>query len=101
MRRYQHPNTLRGRYSSNAQSDDIKRLFGLEPKQKWDARGHAGIVVGRWFLWVNPLVGISTRYRRSTHRAMARCLECTRTVSAGRIQQHKCPDYSHIVKEIV
>jgi hypothetical protein len=74
-----------------------KRLFGLEPKDKWPAEGMpVRSIGGGWVVWVRPLVGGPERdfsgrvWRRMRHRCMARCPHCEREFSAGRIGQHKC-----------
>ena len=80
-----------GRYTSNAQSEDVKRLFGLEPKQKWPRFGLKIIVVDGWKLWVDP-IGFKYQIRKHSsfkqHRAMAQCPACGKNISIGRISQH-------------
>lgn len=80
----------------------ILAAFGLTRKSKLPVYGAFARKVCVWWkngqetvcreiiVWINPLPLGPVRYKRSTHRVMARCLRCEKTLSAGRIHQHVC-----------
>jgi hypothetical protein len=68
-----------------AQAHEVKTLLGLAlgaplPREGTPMRQVQGITV-----WVAPLVRGPKR-----HRVLAHCPSCGRTVSAGRLKQHRC-----------
>ena len=69
----------------NAHTTEIFRLLGLKgshlPKEGMPPRLIQGIEV-----WVNPFV--VTPRKSSTHRVMAKCSACGKTMSVGRLHQH-------------
>lgn len=71
----------------NAHTSEIFRLLGLTgshlPKEGMPPRLIQGIKV-----WVNPIKWPHPLRKSSTHRVMAECPVCGKTMSAGRLHQH-------------
>lgn len=91
----------------NSQMTKFLAAFGLTGKSKLPVEGAAPRIVQGFKMWINPLVMPNpTRWKRSTHRLMAECPNCHRTLSAGRLHQHVCkgndafaPSYSDIARD--
>ena len=70
----------------NAQSHDVKQLFGLDLDAKWPDEGLPEREIQGFKCWVRPLA--FSRTFKTFHRAVAECPVCRKTISIGRIHQH-------------
>lgn len=73
----------------HAHSNQVRALLGLRPRQKLPAEGMPPRLIQGILVWVTPLGPNPTRFKRSTHRVLARC-NCGKVLSAGRLHQHRC-----------
>ena len=67
----------------------ILAAFGLTRTQKLPVDGAPRRYVDGVAYWINPLPLGPVRHKRSTHRVMCECPVCGKTLSAGRLPQHK------------
>lgn len=71
----------------NAQSDGVRQLLGLAPKAKLPKEGMGTRVIQGIEVWIIPAsVG------RKSHRVLAKCPDCGKVLSAGRLHQHICKE---------
>jgi|WetSurMetagenome_2_1015567.scaffolds.fasta_scaffold611830_1 hypothetical protein len=87
-----NPNCLkRSDYPNwNAHSSQVMEMLGLNRKGKLPDDGMPPRVIQGITVWVNPRIIRSDGRKSSTHRVMAACPNCGRTMSAGRLHQHTC-----------
>lgn len=71
-----------------AQSGQVKALLGLNEKAKLPVEGMEGRFVQGIFVHVISLA--QAREFGVFHRVIAVCPQCDRSMSAGRLRQHKC-----------
>jgi hypothetical protein len=76
--------------SWHAHSSHVKTMLGLNPRAKLPDAGLPAQRVQNFDVWVEPLGSKYVAGRRMTHRVLARCLCCNKTMSAGRTHQHTC-----------
>lgn len=81
---------IRDERGRNAQSNDMKRLFGLDPKAKWPDHGADSRIIQGVRVWIESkerakLLGVF-------HRVRCLCPNCNESMSAGRLFQHKCKE---------
>lgn len=80
---------IEGRYGKRILEDEVKALFGLEPKQKWPDKGMDSIQVNGITCWVNAMpVKNANGRRRFALRAMCMCPTCKKILPIGRLHQH-------------
>lgn len=81
-----------GRYGWHADHEDLRQMLGLGEKAKLPTEGMPSRFIQGIEVWVAPLSSrpANVRHKRSTHRVLARCPECERILSAGRLHQHRC-----------
>lgn len=75
----------------NVHDSDIKRMFGLDPKQKWPERGMAAIKIQGFTVWVRSLdaARCTEPNKRRSHRVRVLCPICDKDLSLGRLHQHQ------------
>lgn len=77
-----------------ADMSDMFVKLGLPHGHKWPAEGIAPMMMDGIKVWVkpaNPKEDKAQGVRKSSkHRVMCECPGCKRTMSAGRLFQHKC-----------
>lgn len=74
---------IKGRYGRPAFDSDVKRFFGLEPKDKWPEQGMPRRTIDGIHCWVDPLT-----YGKFTIRAKCMCPVCHKVMPIGRLAQH-------------
>lgn len=79
-----------GRFGRHADHEDLRRMLGLGENAKLPVEGMAARSIQGVMVWVDTLGPNPTKHKRSTHRVMAQCPTCLKTLSAGRLHQHKC-----------
>jgi hypothetical protein len=72
----------------NVHEWQLKEMLGLSRKAKLPAAGLPEQVVQGVTVWAKPLD--PNRRQRAPHRMMARCPQCGKEMSAGRLFQHVC-----------
>lgn len=75
-----------------AHSDTVRMLLGLREKEKLPREGMPPRLIQGIEVWVTPLPEREkgARWKRSTHRVLAKCPTCGRVLSVGRLHQHRC-----------
>jgi hypothetical protein len=73
----------------NAQSAQVREMLGLPPKAKLPREGMDPRLVQGILVWVEP-IRPQCYGGRKVHRVLARCPECGKVLSAGRLHQHVC-----------
>lgn len=81
-------NIIRDQWGRNAQSHNVKKMLGLEPKAKLPKEGMPAREIQGITVYVRPL-DAKTSARR-LHRVRAICPHCNKDLSVGRLHQHTC-----------
>jgi hypothetical protein len=67
---------------------EVKKFFGLDPKEKWPEQGMPRRTIQGIHCWVEPIARRSDGRAKFTIRAKAVCPKCQKAMPIGRMQQH-------------